>query len=632
MNIFMSERNQEHLELPGSVDPVENDATEQGFLHSEENSASATMSTPPATSMVLPDARQAVSAQLRVDSHVGTVEHLAARRALPAIDLTAAATKQQLSELRAEVTDLLTELRWGGRSVTEVAERIIPLLNLGPVPQWKSVLIPFLLEIDRAGNLIPVWLKIIEQEEPQDLPADANPAETEIGRARRYAIMMLGNYKYASIEGNTFQLPSLTHLLGALSRDPKTSLYATQALVKQGTTMAIQMLLEALKDAEGWAKVDIIEACIALNLTRFYDLLLASGLDKVSGLESYVAVPLYRVIQLEPYLRQDVKGSPRLAQQAALVFAQVLQDSIHPPKNAADPLPIVFERPLPALAQALFDGARKQPTWQHALAMHRLGSFLGRYWSEISRGALQDPRIVEPVYACLPLMPEVERWMNGPGREVLLEALSRESEPPLSVVRALGDLRDPRAVIPLLARLEQVRTVTEREQARYVGVLCDTLGRLADQRVVGPMLQLLNRSVAVERRANLPKRRDSLPLSDADVAGSIIYGSVVRACGLLGESSTLELALRAASDFDPYVRLQAVEAIKRLDPSGTDPRSLLTARDLLNDPNDAVVRMAIALIVQYRDRDSVSMLRHLIEARPQLAPVAYDALRQLEHY
>ena len=79
------------------------------------------------------------------------------------------------------------------------------------------------------------------------------------------------------------------------------------------------------------------------------------------------------------------------------------------------------------------------------------------------------------------------------------------------------------------------------------------------------------------------------------------------------------------------MRLQAVDTIKRLDPSETDLRSLLTTRDLLNDPSDAVVRMAIALIVQYCDRDSVIVLRHLIEARPQLAPVAYDALRQLEY-
>lgn len=624
----MSERDQEPLEQTEIVESGESGMAEPGFLHFEEKQEMPSSGIPSA-SMVSSDATAAPVAA-RTDNRVGTIEHLAARRAYPPIDVDAPTTRQQLSEIRSEITDLVTGLRWGGRPVAEVTAHMVPLLNLGPVPQWRSVLIPFLLEIDRAGNLIPVWLKIIEQDDVQDLPPEANPAETEIGRARRYAIMMLGNYKYASVEGNKFQMESLPKLLGLLARDPNVSLYATQALVKQGTTASMQALIEALKDAEGWAKIDIVEACIALNLTRFYDLLLASGLERVVGLESYVAVPLYRALNLEPFLRQDGKGSPRMAQQAALIFAQVLQDGVNPPKGTEAALPIVFEQPLPRLAQALFAGARRQPIWQNALAVHRLGRFLGRYWGEISRGTLQDQRIVEPVYACLPMMPDVENWMNGPGREALLQVLTQEDELPISIVRVLGEIGDSRAAAPLLRRLERISVVTEREQARYVGALCDTLGRLGDNRAVGPMLHVLQRSVMTERRANLPKRRDNLPLSDDEVTGSIIYGSVMRACGLLGERSTLELVLKATGDFDPYVRLQAVEAIRRLDPEVTELNSLLTTRELLNDPNDAVTRAAIQLLVHYRDRDSLVMLRHIIEVRPQLAPAAYDALRQLE--
>src|SRR5207302_1134645 len=128
---------------------------------------------------------------------------------------------------------LLTDLRWGGGSVEDTAERMIPLLNVGSVQQWKSVLIPFLLEIDRAGNLIPVWVHIIEHEEPPDLPPDANPAETMVGRARRFAILMLGNYKYVNIsllrgpEGSDTRYTDLSDFLGKLALDPNTSLYAT---------------------------------------------------------------------------------------------------------------------------------------------------------------------------------------------------------------------------------------------------------------------------------------------------------------------------------------------------------------------------------------------------------------------
>src|SRR5438094_10484877 len=113
-----------------------------------------------------------------------------------------------------------------------------------------------------------------------------------------------------------------------------------------------------------------------------------------------------------------------------MIFAQVLQDSMKtisgPP--GTDALPVVFERNLAPLATALFDGARSTPNWQNVLAVHRLATLLGIYWAEISRGMVKDERIIEQVYSCLPMMPEVERWMNGPGRDVLLDALKSSGE------------------------------------------------------------------------------------------------------------------------------------------------------------------------------------------------------------
>src|SRR5207248_8136997 len=140
-----------------------------------------------------------------------------------------------------------------------------------------------------------------------------------------------------------------------------------------------------------------------------------------------------------------------LSQQAALVVSQILQDSMN--TTSADSLPIIFERDLPTLATALFDGARSAPSWQNVVALHRLGLMLGSFWSDVSRGIIQDPRIVQPVYACLPIMPSVERWMNGPARDVLLEALSgEEEEATLPSMKVLSELRDPRAVSALIAQ------------------------------------------------------------------------------------------------------------------------------------------------------------------------------------
>ena len=56
---------------------------------------------------------------------------------------------------------------------------------------------------------------------------------------------------------------------------------------------ALQALIGALKEAKGWAKVDVIDAFATINQSRFFEIMLASGLDNAEGLESYLAAPLY---------------------------------------------------------------------------------------------------------------------------------------------------------------------------------------------------------------------------------------------------------------------------------------------------------------------------------------------------
>ncbi len=630
----MSDRDQGPIEQSEVSEAFDTDATEQGLTPIDATPAASAEPILPGNETSFPTVRQTgqdrqTTPSARLASRAGPIEQLAARRVGPAPDTEAPEVKPLLSELRAEVTDMVTGLRWGGQTVPAISARMIPALNVGPVAQWYSVLIPFLLEIDRAGNLLPVWLDIIEHHETQPLPAEANPAETELGRARRFAILMLGNYKYVTLEGNTTHETNLTALLGKLALDPSSSLYATEALVKQGTTAAIQALINALKDAEGWAKVDVIEACLALHLTNFYPLLLASSFERAGGLESYIAIPLYRAIALEHFLQQENKVVVRISQQAALIFAQVLQDSMTRPKVSSDALPVVFEHSLPTLVQALFAGARKTPTWHYAFAIHRLGIFLGHYWSSISQGNIQDRRITEQIYPCLTLMPEIERWVDGPGREALLQSLTT-STPPIPVLRVIGDLRDPRAVSPLLAHINATSSVLGREQALMYAAICDTLGHLGDQRATSSLLHFLERTVPTEQRLLRAKRGDNLPIDDPEVTGSILFGAIVRSFGLLGDQSILGTVLRAANDFDPYVRILALETLKHLDAKLEDPRSLATAREALNDPNESVIRAACQLLVYYHDRDSIPLLHQLVATRPSLASIGYDALRQLE--
>ena len=284
---------------------------------------------PSATMVPIPAAAQQKS------NRTATIEHLAARRNLPELNENAPEVKQTMSELRTELTMLVTNFRWGGQSVKDTADQIIPLLNVGSLQQWIPILVPNILEIDRAGDLIPAWLFIIGEEDPIDLAPDANPAETMIGRARRIAILMLGFYKSAEI----------SEVLGKLSTDSSSSLYATRSLVKQATVAALKALASALREAQGWAKVDVIDAFATLNQARFYEIMLTHGLDNANGLESYIAVPLFRTLPIESYLRGGSAISPQLGQQAALVINQILQDSMSYKANNA--LPLIFERNLP---------------------------------------------------------------------------------------------------------------------------------------------------------------------------------------------------------------------------------------------------------------------------------------------
>lgn len=601
------------LEETESTSPLNSEPTEPGTMEVEEVTATPPVMAPAPSADVAPIS---AATQQRLN-RAATIEHLAARRALPELSASEPEVKQKLSELRTELTLLVTDLRWGGQSVKETAERTIPLLNLGPLQQWIPLLVPTTLEIDRAGDLVTVWINIIEQEDPVDLPADANPAETIIGRARRIAILMLGYYKTAEI----------SELLGKLATDPRSSLYATRSLVKQATVAAMKALAGALRDAEGWAKVDVIDAFAIINLARFYEIMLASGLDRANGLESYIAAPLFRTIPLENYLRGGENVVPRLTQQAGLVVSQVLQESMN--NAGGSSLSLIFERDLPTLATALVEGAKSTQYWQLAIALHRLGMLLGRYWGEISRGTIQDQRIVQQVYACLPMMPEIERWMNSTGRDVLWEALTYQEDAFLPILKILSELRDPRTSQALIARLDATTQLADREHAIRLGQICDMVVQLGDHRVIGSIRELVKRTVNVDARAARGKRRDNLPVGDADIPASIVYGAAIRTFAQFGDRSTLDFILRAANDFDPYVRTQALEALKSIDSQGEDAGTRMVVREALNDPRDTVVRVACQLISQYHDIESVTSLRILAETRPEFAAAVQETLRQL---
>jgi HEAT repeat protein len=190
-------------------------------------------------------------------------------------------------------------------------------------------------------------------------------------------------------------------------------------------------------------------------------------------------------------------------------------------------------------------------------------------------------------------------------------------------------LKDPRTSQAVMARLNAITQITDREQATRVGQMCDTLVQLNELRAVGTIRELVKRTINVDARSLRGKQRENLSNGDADIPGSIVYGAAIRTFAQFGDRSTLDFILKAATDFDPFVRAQALEALKSIDPKGEDMRTRSVVREALNDPRDTVVRVACQLITQYHDVESVTALRLLAETRPEFALSVQETLRQL---
>jgi HEAT repeat protein len=171
--------------------------------------------------------------------------------------------------------------------------------------------------------------------------------------------------------------------------------------------------------------------------------------------------------------------------------------------------------------------------------------------------------------------------------------------------------------------------ITDRDQASQIGQICDTLVQLQDTRAIDSIRELVKRTVQVDSRATREKRRDNLSNGDEEIPGSIVYGAAIRTFAQFGDRGTLDFILKAANDFDPYIRAQALEALKSIDPGGEDERTRGVVREALHDPRDTVVRVACQLITQYHDVESITALHMLAETRPEFAASVQETLRQL---
>ncbi|GHO52392.1 hypothetical protein KSB_08670 [Ktedonobacter robiniae] len=563
----------------------------------------------------------------------GALEYRLLHQVQPPLDVDIPVHKASLNALRREITCLLTRLSWRKALPEEVAARLTELLPVGPFSLWHPHLLATLFEIDRRGHLLPAWLYLIQQGDVSSQAPGDDPTTQSHNYARRIAILLLGYYKQVgtpAADSPARDAQDTLPMLQALLYDPSASFYAARALAHLGHNQAQQILLQTLCETRGWNRLAILEQCLALGHAPFAEFLLIHGIAKMPGLEHYAASALYHALDLAPYLEQS-RQQPRLAAQAALVLYYMIEESKEP-SACQEAVPRLFTRSLAGQASALFKSARQQPSWQAALALHALGALCARYWQAINQGLALESNLVAQIYPCLPMMPEIEAWMQHNGRELLFTALCSQQDTLLPLLaQALAELGEIRAVDPLLLYLESVRTLEHQEQAQALSSVCLALGQFGDLRAT-PVLQKLVANVIDPsgRRQRTPLKEALLEPQATDYAGSLLYVAVLQACRQLPTPEAQALSYQGLNDLDPRVRLAALETLRILDVTGSEAQSRASVRQALSDQNAAVAGLACQVSAQYHDQEAAPLLQQLLITHPTVTQAALLALHQLQ--
>jgi hypothetical protein len=160
-------------------------------------------------------------------------------------------------------------------------------------------------------------------------------------------------------------------------------------------------------------------------------------------------------------------------------------------------------------------------------------------------------------------------------------------------IDALGEIKDPRAVGPLIARLHDAISTAER------GDLGQALGKIKDPRAVEPLIAALKRG-DVEVITALGKIKD--PRAVEPLIAALKRGSVgaIEALGEIGDPRAVEPLIAALKRGDGEV-ITALGKIK-------DPRAMGALSAVVRDENDTKRSVAIEALGDGKDPGAVEVL------------------------
>jgi hypothetical protein len=191
--------------------------------------------------------------------------------------------------------------------------------------------------------------------------------------------------------------------------------------------------------------------------------------------------------------------------------------------------------------------------------------------------------------------------------------------------RALGELRDPEAVVPLTAALGDQSRYVRREAAK-------ALGAIGGDRSLSPLMRALRdedrsaREGAAEGLAMMGEKAiPSLTRAIDDPDWHVRMGAVV-ALRIIGDRTAMPVIIRAAGDESRFVRREAIKALGRI--GGTEVlRPLATA---ITD-EDAGVRLRAAGALGRTGMDgAIPLLESALEDRDSSVRIrAVQALEEI---
>jgi len=204
--------------------------------------------------------------------------------------------------------------------------------------------------------------------------------------------------------------------------------------------------------------------------------------------------------------------------------------------------------------------------------------------------------------------------------DALLEATKdSDQEVRRAAVAALGSIKDPRVVAPLIGELKDPFWFARSEAA-------EALGQKNDERAVAPLLDAVadsDKTVSASAQdallnlATAPnpvvKADDFAPrLNDANPK---VMMAAAECMGMLRDTRAVPVLLKLVTSSDPDVRLNAV---KGLGEAG-DPAALPALRQTLTDPDLNMRGWGIIGLGRLKDQDSLADLQHIAndEAQPR---------------